>query len=221
MELLITEVTEMHGGNYCVAGWDIRAAKMVRPLPNGQNWTGNLLTAHGVVPGAIVYVQPNGQPHNGNYPHATEDTPVDVPTISLIKAGPTNWFGNNAPFTDPSIVAAFAGTLACNRVWNGTWQAVHVPVGTNVRSLIAIDIPRGSLTFSQPFGKLRAVVNDGQHTYDLAVTSVALKDAWRRGGVNAALAALPNTQRFHVRIGLARAFANNPMCYAMVNGVHG
>jgi hypothetical protein len=36
MELLITDVTEMGGGNYCVAGWDIVANRMVRPLDDGS-----------------------------------------------------------------------------------------------------------------------------------------------------------------------------------------
>jgi hypothetical protein len=38
MEILITDVTEMGGGNCCVAGWDVVAKRMVRPLPNGSNW---------------------------------------------------------------------------------------------------------------------------------------------------------------------------------------
>ena len=33
MEILITDVTEMSGNNYCVAGWDAANKRMVRPLP--------------------------------------------------------------------------------------------------------------------------------------------------------------------------------------------
>ena len=37
--VLITDVTRMRKGFFCVAGYDIHAAKMVRPLqPSGQNW---------------------------------------------------------------------------------------------------------------------------------------------------------------------------------------
>jgi len=36
MQILITDVTEMHQGNYCVAGWNLNAGTMVRPLPNGE-----------------------------------------------------------------------------------------------------------------------------------------------------------------------------------------
>jgi hypothetical protein len=38
MKLLITEVTEMHGDHFCVAGWRADIGEMVRPLPNGGNW---------------------------------------------------------------------------------------------------------------------------------------------------------------------------------------
>ena len=52
MDILITDVTEMHASNYCVAGWDADGGRMIRPLPGGSNWTGHLLAAHGIQPGA-------------------------------------------------------------------------------------------------------------------------------------------------------------------------
>src|SRR5262245_9073350 len=45
MDILITDVTEMHAGNYCVAGWNASDGRMIRPLPGGSNWTGHLLAA--------------------------------------------------------------------------------------------------------------------------------------------------------------------------------
>jgi hypothetical protein len=81
MEVLITDVTEMGAGNYCVAGWDIGAKRMVRPLPHGRNWTGALLGQHGIVVGKLIRIEPQGIP-NGIYPHRTEDTPIDAGAIS-------------------------------------------------------------------------------------------------------------------------------------------
>ena len=54
MRLLITDVTEMSGGNFCVAGWSAQSSSMLRPLPNGSNWTLNGLAVHGISPGATV-----------------------------------------------------------------------------------------------------------------------------------------------------------------------
>jgi hypothetical protein len=39
MDIFITDVTEMHAGNYCVAGWDAAGGQMIGPLPGGFNWT--------------------------------------------------------------------------------------------------------------------------------------------------------------------------------------
>ena len=56
MDILTTDVTEMHVGNYSVAGRDATDRRMIRPLPGGSNWTGHLLAVHGVQPGATIRV---------------------------------------------------------------------------------------------------------------------------------------------------------------------
>ena len=93
MQLVITDVTEMSAGNYCVAGWDVDSHRMVRPLPGGHNWTAAQLAQHGIDPGALVEFTPPGQSHNGKYPHRTEDTPVQPHGISLVDDTAFNWFG--------------------------------------------------------------------------------------------------------------------------------
>jgi hypothetical protein len=64
MDILITDVTEMHASNYCVAGWDADGGRMIRPLPGGSNWTGHLLAAHGIL--CLFYrtfaTRPSGPP---------------------------------------------------------------------------------------------------------------------------------------------------------------
>ena len=51
---------------------------------------------------------------------------------------------------------------------------------------------------------------------------LALKTAWRHGGIEAVKKALPRSHLLHIRVGLARPFGQPPdKCYVMVNGVHG
>jgi hypothetical protein len=50
MEILITDVTEMSGTNYCVAGWDATNKCMVRPLPGGTHWPQTLIAKHEIKP---------------------------------------------------------------------------------------------------------------------------------------------------------------------------
>jgi len=221
MRLLITDLTEMHGGNYCVAGWDLQNHCMVRPLPNGANWTSPLLQQHQVTPGVTLDVQPTGRGNNGSYPHQTEDTSINQHNIQLVSLGPTNWFGPNAPGTSASLDAAFGGALSHNKLWNGAHQGVHVAPGTRTNSLGSIVVPRANLQLFENFGKLKAQLNDGVRIYDLAVSSLALKIAWRQSGLRGAVASLPATRNYHVRVGLARAWGAPPKCYAMLNGVHG
>lgn len=222
MRLLITDVTEMHGGNCCVAGWDAQAQRMVRPLPNGANWTAGLLQQHRVMPGATIDVTPTGQQHPGGFPHRTEDTHVDQATIQHVSAGPINWFAAGAPPTYRTVSAAFSGHIVYDRIWKSVRQGVYVPVGTQVGSLAAVQLPRTAVQFVEHFGKLKAILNDGNARFKLAVSSLMLKTAWRQGGLAAVQQALPATQKFHIRLGLARAFGDAPdKCYLMVNGIHG
>ena len=58
LRLLITEVTDIHPGTYCVAGWDPVGIRMVRPLPDGVLWPRALLDQAGVAPGAAIAVHP-------------------------------------------------------------------------------------------------------------------------------------------------------------------
>jgi hypothetical protein len=222
MRLVITDLTEMHGGNYCVAGWDPEAERMVRPLPNGANWTVGLLQQHGIAPGLPIDVVPTGQQHPSEFPHRTEDMPVDRESIQHANAGPINWFAANAPLAYGTVSDAFAGRVAHNSIWNNVRQGVYIQIGTQVGSLSAVRLPRNAVQFVEEFDKLKVVLNDGSVRYKLAVSSVALKTAWRHGGIGAMRQALPGSQLFHIRLGLARAFDNPPeKCYLMVNGIHG
>ncbi len=97
MRLVITDLTEMQGGNFCVAGWDAADGRMVRPLPDGRNWTAGLLARHAILPGAAVEVHPFGRPEKSRYPHRSEDTLVDRDRICRLAVAPIDWLGEDAP----------------------------------------------------------------------------------------------------------------------------
>lgn len=222
MRLIITELTEMHGGNFCVAGWEAQAQRMIRPLPNGANWTAGLLQHHGIIPGAAIDIAPSAQRHISVYPHRTEDTAIVRGSITFVNSGPINWFSAGAPATHASVAAAFGGAVAHNSTWQNIRQGVHVQVGVQAPSLGAVRVPRNAVQLIEEFDKLKVVLNDGTAQYKLPVSSLALKSAHRQGGVRAAQQALPPSAQLHVRLGLARAFGNPAdKCYMMVNGIHG
>lgn len=226
MRLIITDVTEMHGRNYCVAGWDAQAQRMVRPLPNGVNWTAGLLQQHGMAPGATVDVIPTGQRHPSAFPHQTEDTRINIIGILLVHAGPIAWLAAGAPPTHATADQAFGGHLACSSIWNGARQGVHVRENTHIGSLGAVSLTVSGLTlFENDYkGKrsLRAYLDDGRACYNLPVVAKNLREAYRLNGVGAAQRLLPGQGNIHVRLGLARAWPGQPgKCSLMINGVYG
>lgn len=222
MRLVITDLTEMQGGNFCVAGWDAAGGRMVRPLPGGRNWTTGLLDRHRVAPGASIDVHPTGRPDRSRYPHRSEDTLVDADRIRHLDAPPVDWLGEDAPPAGMTLAAAFDGQLRHTDVRGTIRHGVHVPADLPVHSLGALTLPRSLIRPVVEFDKLRLILNDGEAQYSLAVSSLALKTAWRDGGLDAVKKAMPRSHLLHIRVGLARPFGQPPdKCYVMVNGIHG
>src|SRR5690242_10015427 len=109
MNILITDVTEMSGNNYCVAGWDATNKKMIRPLPSGGHWPQNLVARHEVQPGTILKATESGAA-TGALPHLTEDTPIDPASIATSQSQP-DWVGSSGPDVSASVSEAFDNNL--------------------------------------------------------------------------------------------------------------
>ena len=219
MELFITDLTEMGGGNYCVAGWDSANSRMVRPLPNGTNWSSGNIEKFSVQPGAVINFTLANVAHGAAYPHATEDTRViQAQNLGIEQV---RWTGGQAPHLAATVQEAFQNNIEWNSQFQGRRQGVHVAVGANSRSLWGLRIDAGGLRFVEEFGKLKAVIDDGDSEYICAVSGAALKTRYRAGGIAALNGELPANAVLHARLGLARAFGSSPdKCYMMLNGLH-
>lgn len=224
MDLLITDVTEMHAGNYCVAGWNPKTGSMVRPLPNGSNWTEAQLVKYDIQPGATIQATATGA-QGGLYPHRTEDTPIDLDSVKLVNAGPKAWFGVGAPPVEKTLAAAFEDHLKTTGSWDGAKKGAYVQEGTEIGSLAAVSISRSNLEFFENDYKgeksLRAYVTDKDARYNLPVVAKNLRELYRSKGVEAVNKLLPKSGNLHVRVGLARAWKQQPdKCTVMINGVY-
>lgn len=225
MRILITDVTEMHQGNYCVAGWRGDTGQMVRPLPDGANWTAPLLGSGSVTPGATIGFQVSGMRRSGAHPHLMEDTPINPATIRLISPGPERWFGSGAPPTEATLMEAFGGHIQTTGVWNGAKKGAFIQEGTPIGSLAAVRITCGDLEFFEDNYRgnksLRAYLKDSDDRYSLPVVGKSLREAYRADGTGGVSRSLLQRGFLHVRVGLARAWPGQPgRCTVMINGVY-
>lgn len=220
LRLLITEVTDIHRGIYCVAGWDPDGARMVRLLPDGVYWPRVLLDTTGTAPGATIAVTPNRIRLHGDYPHLTEDLPIDLTPIDLLPSARVHWLGAEAPPTATTLAEAFDGNLSHTGLWRGHRRGAYVPTGTRTCSLHGLRVSSHRLGFIEDDERLRALLQDAETRYSLPVSSRALRNIWREEGIAAVRRALPAGTDLHVRVGLARGFGEQrDRCYVMLNGV--
>jgi len=153
-----------------------RIKRMVRPLPGGGHWPQALIAKHRIQPGTVLKAIAMGAA-TGAFPHLTEDTPIDLASIGTTQSTP-DWVGTTAPEVSPSISGAFSNSLQWNKVFRGVHQGVYVPTGTQCSSLAAVRVGRANISFSQPFGKLVAILDMAQQ----AISSPYLAISTRRDG---------------------------------------
>lgn len=230
-DLMITDVTR-YGDLFCVAGWDLNNGGMIRPEPPTANavaeasrfWTdqyagpgkffavGNRVRFDAAIP-----------PANFPFPHATEDRVVIAGNNSAVigQMNAAQMVQAVADGVSVSINQAFGGQL--HRAHSGK---AHVVAGTQTRSLDAIEIEPGSISFyednpSPGKRRLRALIDEDGVEYDFSVPADAARSRFLAGGVAALEADAAASQGIHVRLGLCRPFAAMPnACFAQVNGLY-
>ena len=223
LDILITDLTVMHGGVFCLAGWNFATNRMVRPLPGGNNWNAEVLQRLKISTGSIIRVVPEGN-HTSTLPHATEDMRILENEISVHSHDYSDWLElDNAPILYGSINDAFDNNIDLGRKWNSAYK-VSVAEGVNCKSLAGVRLPSSSVSFFKDQYRdnpptLRAYITDKNHKYNLPVSCRRLRALFNSGDINQVQGHLPANQDVHIRLGLARAFNGNP-CSLMLNGIH-
>ena len=228
MPVLISEVTRMSGGNYCVAGWDLHSQRMVRPLQrSGANWRlGNDRSVFTV--GHLVNCIPAGL-RNTVYPHATEDLILTTSPSFLEAFDEATTFEILLPTCFRSIREIFDSLLV---------EEKYILDNTNCRSLGGVRTRRSQVRFFEDgYRRLRLQFRDIDNAvYQLPVTCDTLKrifspdddDPEPHFGIDEANEWLQvNTPQTEIvlRIGLARGWDGpdhtwNPRrCYVQLNGI--
>lgn len=210
----------MRNGFYCVAGLDLHAGKMIRPLQvPASNW--RLVDRTVFSPGHLVECEYTGSRGNGAYPHRTEDTVIARMPCLLEALQPHGVHIVLQGSLFDSVTELYDGNLIDDK---------YVTDGTRCRSLGGVAVPVGNLRFEESFGKLRLRVldTDGRF-YSLGVTSDELRTRFHEISANPPavdegnewLASFPAGSHAILRIGLARGWDkyNPKRCYLQMNGL--
>jgi hypothetical protein len=214
--LLISEVTRMRGGNYCVAGLNLRAQEMVRPLSaNGDNWQlGNDRSIFAL--GNLLHFHSTGI-RNSAFPHGHEDTRLTKLPVVLRRFTESASYELLASATESSVEAAIGSTIEDNK---------YVIENTDCHSLGACEVPRRLVGFYTGLkNKLRLHFTDGDGVfYDLGVTCDRLQ-ALSTDSANRWLDSCDSDEPVLLRLGLARPWDGREWgwsprrCYLQLNGV--
>jgi hypothetical protein len=160
------------------------------------------------------------EPHFG-FPHATEDRIAQDPgaLVMLKTVTHAELMKETRGSVAVNLNAAFGGGL--QRRNNGK---AYVEANFEGPSLGAVEVGPKAVhlhTDTNWNGKtqLRVLVNDGANHYDLSAPAAGLRDRWQEIGLEKLRKELTACSTIHLRVGLARAWGDNP-CYAQVNGLY-
>ena len=186
-EILITDLTEMSSGNYCVAGWDWQSQRMVRLLTrHGGNWTAMHVGQTGLWHRRLVRFQSEAMPQGGAFPHATEDTRINETTMQTFPRL-NDWRQKFLQSESPDVDSIFAGNL--NQVPVGqTRRSPFVLPGSTCASLgavraNAVDFQFYEDRYNPNKPKLRCRFQENGNRFDLSVSSYRIRLRWREIGV--------------------------------------
>jgi hypothetical protein len=223
-EVIITDLTEMSTGNYCIAGWDWQNQRMIRLLTRfGGNWNNSHVGQDKLWHRRRVKFQKVAMPAGIAYPHATEDTRIDETTMEVF-ARPNDWRTTILQSESIDIDAVFGGLL--NQVIIGqTRKSPFLTPNAQCASLGAVRAEAANFrfyenNFNPDKVKLRCQFTKAGSRFDLPVSSYRLKMRWRQIGVDQMNSKQGEFGQVHVRVGLARPWADNNKCYLMLNGLY-
>lgn len=218
--ILITDVTN-YGDLRCVAGWDLKRGKMIRPEPwPGSFWPSGRINKNEFFRGAIATFSAFPPTPETDYPHFTEDRVVKGSISSGAALSQTDRWKALTDSRAKDLDALFGGNL----VYTGS--KAFVARGTKCASLGGIEIdPKGVVIedYKNQNNKtrLRVWFSNGGQTLAPNLTSSEAHDRYQKKGLKALNDIIANAKRLHLRIGLARGFPAMPdRCYLQINGIY-
>ncbi len=220
MDVIVTDLTNMSRGNHCVAGYDPTSLRMIRPKPNGRNWTSDQIDTYKIEVGRVLNLGTRAhQQLQSHLPHRNEDWFVYADEMKP---------GNKAmpqPNSSDSLQGCFGNNVVQGRGYRYYFKA-YVEDGVNCCSLAGLNQNTKNLYlfFTEFDGKrkLRAkFIDSAGEGWDLGVTSTELNNQIQdKENLKAYNRQLGEREHIHLRVGLARRFpAQHNRCFVQLNGI--
>ncbi len=216
MQIIVTDVTLMHNGHVCVAGWDLERKCMVRPLAGpGQHWAEEMAGEHLFEMGNVVQLVPSKARNTRGLPHAREDVIIKEEPELIGSVPPAQLPSRLAESEHASVRRLFAGHLK---------SGMYVLEGSDCPSLGAVSVDSRRMGFEErekPKGpQLRCWFYDAEGvSYNFPVVSRTIRAMYEEGGLEAVVELRKRRRLAHVRLGLANPFKDDGRCWVMVNNV--
>lgn len=219
--LTVTVVTRMNEGRRCVAAWSHNRGQIVRPLPNGDYFSGPFLDKYGIVPGTKLWVDPIAI-RARSFPHHNNDMGISKAGIEYENQGGNDWHTRLDMRPNETLEDCFEDRLETSSQYHG-YRKVFVSGGTQCPSLGGVMTSTNNIVyFEESFGggprKLRAKISIGLNRYNLPVTSHQLLTQYENVGVAVLNDEKSNFRQAHMRLGFAMPYGEN-RCALQLNGV--
>ena len=214
MEVVITDVTNMSKGFYCVAGWSQNEQRMIRPLNDifgHQHWSDDLVHKDLLHPGNQIEICPSIKVSQRKLPHRIEDTYLRGRPTLIKKLDFKELTTIVSDSVYPSLTQLFGEELVDQK---------YIHAGCGLRSLGGLVVSPKNVSFEKKYGNYYCkFLDNDKTTYTFKITSKFIND-------NGLSELLVSKTDLHIRIGLANPW-NGPVgqdwypsrCYAMVNGI--
>lgn len=215
-DIIVTEVTDMHNDQVCVAGWERSTGRMVRPLAApGKHWSARLAMPKLFEVGNVLRLRPSGEHGGRGVPHAREDTVLAESPALMDRVSAVLLPLELARSKSASVSGLFTGAVEGGR---------FVRAGTDCPSLGAVSLNPRRMGFEAKEKEdgayqLRCWFYDAENqSYNLPVVSRSLNSTYRSGGVEELNALRTRNRLAHARLGLAHPF-DDGRAFLMVNHV--
>jgi len=172
VRIVVNHLTRMAEGFICVAGVDPETRKHVRPVLAGKGVSKTLLDTYGGPYNIGAYVDLGAVSDCGFAPEVEDHQFSPRRATKILDASPARFWAMLQQMSKRNLRAIFGAELDLRQVRGG--YSCALPKNKGIASLGCLNPTERPKLWIDPFGKVRALVCDGQFNCSVPVTDLRL-----------------------------------------------